>query len=181
MVSENTRTLQAAEAMRHGDAIALGQLINASHASLRDHFAVSSRELDSMVECGREHAACLGIRMTGGGFGGCAVALIRSEQTDTFASTVAARYQSATEIVPAVYVCEATDGASVIKSYHREHREENERTFRSSLCSLGLIFRRQNERRGPGAFDGADVLESRFFEPALLIGERKGIAIVSVH
>lgn len=114
VVTENERTLQAAEAMRCGDGIAVGRLMNASHASLRDDFAVSSRELDVMVECGRLHPACLGIRMTGAGFGGCAVALIQSEQAELFTSTVSARYQATIGINPILYVCSATDGAAVI-------------------------------------------------------------------
>jgi galactokinase len=114
VVTENERTLQAAEAMRRGDAATLGRLMNASHASLRDDFAVSSRELDVMVECGRTHPACLGIRMTGAGFGGCAVALIHSEQAEAFTSGVAASYQSRTSIQPVLYVCTATEGATVV-------------------------------------------------------------------
>ncbi len=114
VVTENQRTRQAAEAMRRGDAVELGQLMNASHESLRDDFAVSSRELDVMVECGRAYPACLGIRMTGAGFGGCAVALVRAEQAEAFTSTVAASYQAATGIAPALYVCAATDGAAVV-------------------------------------------------------------------
>lgn len=114
VVTENERTLQAAEAMRRGDAIAVGRLMNASHASLREDFAVSSRELDVMVECGRAHPACLGIRMTGAGFGGCAVALVHSEQAEAFTSTEAASYEAATGIKPVLYVCEATDGATLV-------------------------------------------------------------------
>ncbi|HZV06974.1 MAG TPA: galactokinase [Gemmataceae bacterium] len=114
VVTENERTLQAAEAMRRGDAAALGQLMNASHESLRDDFAVSSRELDIMVDCGRAHPACLGIRMTGAGFGGCAVALIHTEQAESFTRSTAASYESATGIKPVLYVCTATEGAEVV-------------------------------------------------------------------
>ncbi|HEY7314027.1 MAG TPA: galactokinase [Gemmataceae bacterium] len=114
VVGENERTLQATDAMRRGDALALGRLMDASHASLRDDFAVSSRELDVMVECGRAHPACLGIRMTGAGFGGCAVALIDAARAESFASAVTAGYHSATGIQPVVYVCAATDGAEVV-------------------------------------------------------------------
>ncbi len=114
VLSENDRTLKAAEAMRHGDALAVGHLMNASHDSLRDDFGVSSRELDVMVECGRAHPACFGIRMTGAGFGGCAVALIRRDLADSFTSQVAASFRSATGIEPVVYVCSATEGASVV-------------------------------------------------------------------
>ncbi len=114
VVTENERTLQAADAMRRGDAIAVGRLMNASHESLRDDFAVSSQELNIMVECGRRHPACLGIRMTGAGFGGCAVALVHSEQAESFTSAVAASYQAKTKIEPILYVCAATDGAAVV-------------------------------------------------------------------
>jgi galactokinase len=123
VVTENERTLQAAEAMRRGDAVELGRLMNASHASLRDDFAVSSRELDIMVECGRAHPACLGIRMTGAGFGGCAVALIHGEQAESFTSAVAASYHSATGIKPVLYVCTATDGASMVGGVARPGAE----------------------------------------------------------
>jgi galactokinase len=114
VVTENARTLQAAEAMRRGDAAELGRLMNASHESLRDDFAVSSRELDAMVQCGRAHPACLGIRMTGAGFGGCAVALVRADEAEAFTSAVAVGYQTATGIAPTLYVCVATDGAAVV-------------------------------------------------------------------
>jgi galactokinase len=114
VITENERTLQAATAMRRGDAVTLGQLMNASHESLCDDFAVSSRELDVMVECGRDHPACFGIRMTGAGFGGCAVALIRSELAESFTTETASRYRLKAGIEPVVYVCKATDGASVV-------------------------------------------------------------------
>ncbi len=114
VITEIERTLQAAEAMREGNPSEVGRLMNASHDSLRDDFAVSSRELDVMVECGRAHPACFGIRMTGAGFGGCAVALIRRELAGSFTSQVAASYRSATGIEPVVYVCSATEGASLV-------------------------------------------------------------------
>jgi galactokinase len=114
VVTENERTLQAADAMRRGDALSAGSLMNASHASLRDDFAVSSRELDIMVECGQAHPACQGIRMTGAGFGGCAVALVHRDQAKAFTSDVAARYEAITGITPILYVCAATDGAAVV-------------------------------------------------------------------
>jgi galactokinase len=113
VVSENERTLQAAEAMLRGDAVTLGALMNASHLSLRDDFAVSCRELDVMVECGQAHPGCLGIRMTGAGFGGCAVALIRTSHTGGFMSEVAQRYRQATSLAPILYLCTASEGASV--------------------------------------------------------------------
>jgi galactokinase len=113
VVTENARTLEAADALERGDAARMGVLMNESHASLRDDFEVSRRELDVMVELAQAHADCHGARMTGAGFGGCAVALVRVEDAAEFASTVAAGYQAATGLEPRLYVCSASAGASV--------------------------------------------------------------------
>jgi galactokinase len=115
VVTENARTLRAAEAMRQGDAAELGQLMNASHVSLRDDFEVSCDELNAMVVCAQREDACYGARMTGGGFGGCAVALVRADAAQAFATAVAACYQETTGIAPNIYVCSATNGAEVVK------------------------------------------------------------------
>jgi galactokinase len=114
VVTENARTLRAVEAMRRGDAAGMGRLMDASHASLRDDFEVSSEELDAMVACARQGEGCYGARMTGAGFGGCAVALVDAEAADGFAETVAVCYREETGIVPNVYVCRATEGAQVV-------------------------------------------------------------------
>jgi galactokinase len=114
VISENERTLSAAMAMRRADAVRLGALMNESHISLRDDFEVSSAELDTMVECAWQERGCYGARMTGGGFGGCAVALVRSDATDQFVTTVAASYEAATAITPRAYVCRPSDGAQVV-------------------------------------------------------------------
>jgi galactokinase len=116
VITENERTLQAAEAMKRGDAELLGGLMNASHASLRDDFQVSSRELDVMVECGRSLRGCLGVRMTGAGFGGCAVALVRTAEVREFTTTLDDWYWVETALAPKIYVCRATDGAEVVSS-----------------------------------------------------------------
>ncbi len=115
VVTENERTLEAAEAMRRGDAAAMGRLMNASHASLKQDFEVSSPELDAIVECAMKHEACYGARMTGAGFGGCAVALVRAEASPAFVDYVAPTYRRATGLEPRVYVCQATDGAEVVR------------------------------------------------------------------
>ena len=114
VISENERTLQAARAMREGDAEALGRLMNASHESLRCDFEVSSGALDLMVEQARAQSGCLGARMTGAGFGGCAVALVRAEEAESFSREVAARYREASGNEPAAYVCRAAGGAEVV-------------------------------------------------------------------
>ncbi len=115
VISENKRTLQAAEAMRQGDAKTLGRLMNASHDSLRDDFEVSSKELNVIVECALWQDGCYGARMTGAGFGGCAVALVSADAAETFVTSVAQCYREATGITPNLYVCRATNGAEVVE------------------------------------------------------------------
>lgn len=114
VITENQRTVEAAEAMTRGDAPALGQLMNASHVSLRDDYEVSSDALNAMVECAQAAPGCYGARMTGAGFGGCAVAVIEAQAADQFVAAVTAAYQKRTGHVPAVYVCRATNGAEVV-------------------------------------------------------------------
>jgi galactokinase len=114
VVTENDRTLRAAEAMRRGNAAGLGRLMNDSHASLRDDFEVSTDELNSMVACARQEDACYGARMTGGGFGGCAVAIVHADAAQAFAASITKSYQTTTGISPNVYVCAATNGAEVV-------------------------------------------------------------------
>ncbi len=118
VITEDDRVLQACDAMRAGDAAAtaaaLGRLLNASHVSLRDDFQVSSGELDAIVEIAAAHPACLGARMTGAGFGGCAVALVQDEGVRDFVERVAAAYTSRTHLDPRIYVCRATNGAEII-------------------------------------------------------------------
>ena len=113
VVTEDARVLAAADALAAGDVAAVGRLMDASHASLRDDFEVSSRELDAMVEVARAQRGCFGARMTGAGFGGCAVALVEAAAAATFASDTAGRYERETGRRPAVYVCSASEGASL--------------------------------------------------------------------
>ena len=110
---ENARTLEAFAAMTRGDLVALGVLMNQSHTSLRDDFEVSCAELDVMVECAMQEPGCLGARMTGAGFGGCAVALVEAEAADAFAVNTARSYNARTGLVPAAHVCRAVAGAEV--------------------------------------------------------------------
>jgi galactokinase len=92
VVSENVRTLAAAEAMQRRDVIELGRLMSASHASLRDDYDVSGPALDQIVDIASEAPGCLGARMTGGGFAGCAVALVEQSRTDAFVAAVTDRF-----------------------------------------------------------------------------------------
>ena len=114
VITENERTVLAAQIMRQGDAGRLGALMNASHESLKLDFEVSSEALDRMVACARADRDCLGARMTGAGFGGCAVALVAEEKAPAFAEEVAAAYRQGSGHEPSAYVCAAADGAAVI-------------------------------------------------------------------
>ena len=111
VVTENERVLDAASALKQGDVAKFGQLMNQSHQSLRDDYEVSCAELDLMVGLARKVEGVFGTRMTGGGFGGCTVNLVRRDKIDEFQNTVAAGYQEATGLTPEVYVCKAVKGA----------------------------------------------------------------------
>ena len=113
VVTENARVLAAAKALGGGDASRVGELMTESHRSLRDDFEVSRAELDAMVEIALAQAGCYGARMTGAGFGGCAVALVARGAADRFTGAVAVRYEREVGLKPAVYVCEAEGGASI--------------------------------------------------------------------
>ena len=114
VVHENDRTLRARDAMNAGDAVALGQLMIESHISLRDDFEVSSQALDIIVACANAEAACYGARMTGGGFGGCAVALVKSDRAADFVDSVRNCYTAATKHTPAIYISQASRGAETV-------------------------------------------------------------------
>lgn len=111
VILENQRTLDAAGAFSSGDLARVGQLMHASHCSLRDLYEVSCRELDIMVEAAQGLPGFIGGRMTGGGFGGCTVNLVREEHAKGFAAQIADRYRASTGIDPQIYICAAEDGA----------------------------------------------------------------------
>ncbi len=113
VVTENGRVLDAVKAMRANDVHSLGRLFNESHASLRDDFQVTGEALDLMVEVAQARSECFGARMTGAGFGGCAVAVVQREQTGEFAQVVAAEYRRRSGKQAAIFICEAGGGASV--------------------------------------------------------------------
>jgi galactokinase len=111
VVSENQRVLDAAKALESGDRDGFGRLMYASHASLRDDYEVSCKELDLLVELASSSPGIYGARMTGGGFGGCTVNLVRAECAAAFEAQMARTYQQATGIAPDIYVCEPAQGA----------------------------------------------------------------------
>jgi galactokinase len=110
VISENERVLAFSAAMKKGDLPKMGALINASHASLRDDFEVSSDELNLIVEIAQEQPACLGARMTGAGFGGCALAIMEDASVEAFIKSVTEIYQASTNIQPHLFKIESEDG-----------------------------------------------------------------------
>ncbi len=115
VVRENARVTAAADALRARDLATVGALMWASHASLRDDYEVSCKELDVLVELAREFPGVLGSRMTGGGFGGCTVSLVDATKTDTFAAMMGERYVAAGFPQPEIYVCVPSRGAHEVK------------------------------------------------------------------
>ena len=111
VVSEIARTLSAAEALRRDDLRQFGELMRASHLSLRDDYEVSCSELDLLVELAGSCRGVFGARMTGGGFGGCTVNLVNASDVDSFKTEVQRRYQAETGKKPDIYVCTAAAGA----------------------------------------------------------------------
>jgi galactokinase len=110
VITENGRVLTSIAALRVGDVARFGQLMVASHESLRDDYAVSGPELDALVETALDTPGVFGARLTGAGFGGCAVALVAARQAEAAAQAIAERYQEATGKVGAAYICAPSDG-----------------------------------------------------------------------
>jgi galactokinase len=116
IISENQRVLDAVRAMKAGDRMALGGLMNASHASLRDDFEVTNDALDVMARIAQGQPGCYGARMTGGGFGGCAVALVQADMAEETATVVGLQYEAATGRKPDIFITSASGGTAVVES-----------------------------------------------------------------
>ncbi|MFT8318024.1 MAG: galactokinase [Sporolactobacillus sp.] len=110
-VSENQRTLKAREALTRNDLATFGKLINASHVSLKYDYEVTGKELDTLVETAWQEAGVLGARMTGAGFGGCAIALVEKSHVTAFTEHVGQIYEKKIGYAPSFYVAKIADGA----------------------------------------------------------------------
>ncbi len=115
VISEDARVLSAAIALKDGDLERFGELMYESHRSLRNDYEVSCRELDILVEAASKLPGVIGARMTGGGFGGCTVNLVKKDTVASFVEQISKDYKGATGIDPEVYVCEASEGASQVR------------------------------------------------------------------
>jgi galactokinase len=113
VVTENARVEATARALESGRLDQVGELLSESHTSLARDYEVSCAELDALVRLARDAPGCVGARMTGGGFGGCTVNLVRVERVASFCEAVAAGYASESGSRPAIHVCLPSDGAAV--------------------------------------------------------------------
>jgi len=111
VISENSRTLRASAAMIAGDPLWLGALMTQAHRSERDDFECSIAEIDFLVSTAIELPGCYGARLTGGGFGGCTVNLVKAAEAETFSSSLSVAYRERWACDLSIYVCEAADGA----------------------------------------------------------------------
>ncbi len=115
VITENDRTLEAAKALRSHDMKRMAELMAESHASMRDDFEITVKEIDVLVDMVKEVIGEQGgVRMTGGGFGGCIVALMPFSLVEKVTSTVAQNYESMTGLRESVYVCKAQNGAGLV-------------------------------------------------------------------
>lgn len=115
VVSECERVRLAKSAMTSGDIASLGKLLNESHKSLSVFYEVTGRELDILAETAQSFPACAGSRMTGGGFGGCTISLVKNDSVEEFKSYVCARYEKLTGYRALCYDAEISDGITVTK------------------------------------------------------------------
>ena len=110
VITENQRVLDATAALRRGDIHRFGRLLTESHASLRDDYKVSGPELDTLVDIALNTPGVLGARLTGAGFGGCAVALATADQAAHAAATIADHYRQTTGRNGSAWICEPSQG-----------------------------------------------------------------------
>jgi galactokinase len=116
VVSENERVLSAVSALESGDLKEAGRCMAESHSSMRDDYEISCRELDLMVDLARGREGLVGSRMTGGGFGGCTVNLVRTASVERFTAEMRSAYHQATGISPEIYVSAAGTGVTELKA-----------------------------------------------------------------
>ncbi|MBB6144263.1 galactokinase [Silvibacterium bohemicum] len=119
ILTENARVIAAREALLQADMIRFGSLMVEAHASMRDDFAASCPEVDTLVEIAIDQTECFGARMTGGGFGGCTVNIVQAENAEQFVSALRREYATRTGIEADCFVCEPSDGAFALAGQER--------------------------------------------------------------
>ncbi len=114
VISENARVQAGVRAIERGDVETLGELLNASHVSLRDDYEVSCAELEAMRNAALAAPGCLGARLVGAGFGGCVMALVQAERVDEFAAQVGHQYEAETALRAEIFATRPSDGAGLV-------------------------------------------------------------------
>jgi galactokinase len=114
VITECDRTIKSVEALQKNDLLAFGDYMNGSHDSLRDDYEVTGLELDTLVSESRKIAGCIGSRMTGAGFGGCTVSIVKDESIAEFIEKVGANYKKITDLTADFYISEISDGGHEI-------------------------------------------------------------------
>ncbi len=115
IVEECERVRLAGSAMKSGDMVALGNLLNESHNSLNVLYEVTGKELDALVKAAQSHPQCLGSRMTGGGFGGCTISVVKTQAVEDFKDYVCRKYEKSTGYRAACYSADISDGITITK------------------------------------------------------------------
>lgn len=123
IITENARVLECRDALLAGDLVRFGEIMRAAHISFRDDFQASCKEVDLLVDIANAQPACFGARITGGGFGGCTVNLVRTAEADTFTDTLRREYQAVTGIDADCFVTEAADGALALAQKQVSQKE----------------------------------------------------------
>ena len=117
IVTENERVLRAGAALESGQVEEFGRLMNESHASMRDDYEISCWEVDVLVALAWRIEGVLGSRMTGGGFGGCTVSMVRAEAVERFGASLAAGYAAQTGINPPILICSPGEGVGMVSNH----------------------------------------------------------------
>lgn len=115
VISENERVMQASDALKRGDINTFGLLMFVSHQSLKEWYEVSGVELDTIVDFSKNYKGCIGARMTGAGFGGCAIALVKNDLINDFSGQLIAYYKTTLGYEPTVFESGAADGVRAIR------------------------------------------------------------------
>jgi galactokinase len=114
VVTENARVQDAADALRRNDLVQFGELMFVSHESLRHFYEVTGRELDTIIDFCKDEEACIGARMTGAGFGGCAIALMEKKTVADFSNRLKKHYSDVIGYAPDIFIAEIADGVRAI-------------------------------------------------------------------
>lgn len=115
VITENDRTVEAADVLSRGDMVRMGELMGQSHASMRDDFAITVPPIDALVEMVKEVIGARGgVRMTGGGFGGCIVSLVPHDLTQAVCARVEKDYPAVSGLQPTIYICKPSAGAGAL-------------------------------------------------------------------